>query len=78
MPVLPPLFFPWPDPRWRRWRLIQINDTEHLCARASCATFEARANCDVQAWRESGTTDLEVLTTAGIRALEYQLLAADG
>jgi hypothetical protein len=70
-------FYPWPDPRWQRWRLIQCDFTTHLCARAALATLEERADYEVKAWRNSGTTDAEVLAAAGIGALEAELLAAD-
>jgi hypothetical protein len=45
---------------------------------AANATPEELANCEVEAWREVRATDAEVLATAGIGALEAQLLAADG
>ncbi len=70
-------FRSWPSPEWERWRLIQVDYMQHLRARACCTTMERRADWDMQAWRKSGTTDLEVLAAAGIGALEYQLLAAD-
>jgi hypothetical protein len=40
-------------------------------------TLEERDDYEVNVWRDSGTTDAEVLATAGIGALEAQLLAAD-
>ena len=71
-------FYAWPDPRWKQWRLIRRDYAEHICARSALGTFEEQANYDVQAWRESGTTDAEVLAAAGIGSLELELLAADG
>jgi hypothetical protein len=70
-------FYPWPDPRWQGWRLIQRDYTEHLCGRAALATPEERARYEVSAWRECGTTDAGVLCAAGICAPEHALLAAD-
>jgi hypothetical protein len=71
-------FYAWPDRHWHRWRLIQCDFTTYLCARAALATAEERDEYEVNAWRESQTTDAEVLATAGIGVLEAQLLAADG
>jgi hypothetical protein len=71
-------FYPWPDPRGQRWRLIKRDSTTHLCARSAFATSEERASYEVEAWRKSGRTDADVLAVAGIGALELELLAADG
>jgi hypothetical protein len=70
-------FYAWPDPRWRRWRLIECDYTKHVCARSALGASEEQANYDVEAWRESGTTNADVLAVAGIGDLELQLLAAD-
>jgi hypothetical protein len=68
-------FYPWPE---QRGRLIQRDYTNYLCARATLATPEERANYEVEAWRESGSADAAILCAAGIGALELELLSADG
>jgi hypothetical protein len=70
-------FYAWPDSRWQRWRLIERDYTESICARSALGTCEEQATYDVEAWRESGTTDGDVLAAAGIGPLELELLAAD-